>query len=87
MELKVGRLWKNKPFHDVDIQAPAGNSSAYLVPTEGITIISDIDDILRVTKIYQPEQGLNNTFVNNFTAWMDMPDVYALWQKVNPGIQ
>ena len=34
-----------------------GNASAYLVPSNGVTIVSDIDDILRVTKIYEPEQG------------------------------
>lgn len=27
-----------------------GNGTAYLVPNEGITVISDIDDILRITK-------------------------------------
>ncbi|KAK3709966.1 hypothetical protein LTR37_010585 [Vermiconidia calcicola] len=31
--------------------ATLGNSTAYLVPDEGITVISDVDDILRVTKI------------------------------------
>jgi phosphatidate phosphatase APP1 len=28
-----------------------GNATSYLVPTSGLTIVSDIDDILRVTKI------------------------------------
>jgi hypothetical protein len=36
----------------------SGNATAFLVPTEGITFISDIDDILRVTKIYDPKEGL-----------------------------
>lgn len=38
--------------------ASLGNASAYLVPATGVTIVSDIDDILRVTKIYEPEQGI-----------------------------
>ncbi|KAJ7043550.1 hypothetical protein C8F04DRAFT_1072484 [Mycena alexandri] len=42
-----------------------GNATAYLVPTEGLTIISDIDDILRVTKIYEPAQGLLNSFASS----------------------
>ncbi|KAF5019207.1 hypothetical protein F66182_8796 [Fusarium sp. NRRL 66182] len=54
-----------------------GNSTAYLVPPKGVTIISDIDDILRVTKIYQPKEGLLNTFARPFSAWMNMPDIYA----------
>ncbi|POR31717.1 Uncharacterized protein TPAR_08073 [Tolypocladium paradoxum] len=30
----------------------SGNATAYLVPPKGVTVISDFDDILRVTKIY-----------------------------------
>ncbi|KAI9158594.1 actin patch protein 1 [Paramyrothecium foliicola] len=58
-----------------------GNATAYLVPTEGITILSDIDDILRVTKIYDPKEGLLNTFARPFTPWMNMPEIYANWSS------
>lgn len=61
-----------------------GNATSYLVPNEGMTIISDIDDILRVTKIYEPAQGLNNSFVYPFRQWEDMPDIYANWSKSLP---
>lgn len=54
-----------------------GNATAYLVPPEGITFISDIDDILRVTKIYDPKEGLLNSFARPFTPWMNMPDIYG----------
>lgn len=57
----------------------SGNATAYLVPPEGITVVSDIDDILRVTKIYQPKEGLLNTFARPFVPWMNMPDIYANW--------
>ena len=67
--------------------ASLGNATSYLVPNQGLTIISDIDDILRVTKIWQPEAGLiNNTFVNPFQAWMNMPDIYANWSRSIPGV-
>jgi phosphatidate phosphatase APP1 len=58
-----------------------GNATAYLVPNKGVTIISDIDDILRVTKIYDPKEGLLNTFARPFTPWMNMPDIYANWSS------
>ena len=58
-----------------------GNASAYLVPPTGVTFISDIDDILRVTKIYEPAQGILNTFANTFTPWMNMPSIYANWSE------
>ena len=58
-----------------------GNATAYLVPETGLTIISDIDDVLRVTKIYQPKEGLLNSFARPFTPWMNMPDIYANWSR------
>ncbi|KAI0025714.1 hypothetical protein F4780DRAFT_222047 [Xylariomycetidae sp. FL0641] len=58
-----------------------GNATAYLVPPTGFTIVSDIDDILRVTKIYEPTEGLLNSFARPFTAWQDMPDIYANWSS------
>ncbi|KAJ7720577.1 hypothetical protein DFH07DRAFT_972533 [Mycena maculata] len=58
-----------------------GNATAYLVPTEELTIISDIDDILRSRKIYEPAQGPLNSFTR---PWMDMPDIHANWSKSLP---
>lgn len=61
-----------------------GNATAFLVPPQGITFISDIDDILRVTKIYNPKEGLLNSFARPFTPWMNMPDIYANWSRTLP---
>ena len=63
-----------------------GNATAYLVPPSGITVISDIDDILRVTKIYKPKEGLLNSFARPFTPWMNMPAIYAGWSRSVPDI-
>ncbi|KAI1399135.1 hypothetical protein F4819DRAFT_488869 [Hypoxylon fuscum] len=62
----------------------SGNATAYLVPPTGFTVISDIDDILRVTKIYDPKEGLLNSFARPFTPWMNMPDIYANWSATIP---
>lgn len=61
-----------------------GNATSYLVPELGLTIISDIDDILRITKIYQPDEGLLNSFARPFTPWMNMPEIYANWSEKIP---
>lgn len=61
-----------------------GNATAYLVPPEGLTIISDIDDILRITKIYDPKEGLLNSFARPFTQWENMPEIYANWSASIP---
>jgi len=61
-----------------------GNATGYLVPPKGITIISDIDDILRVTKIWDPKEGLLNSFTRQFVPWMNMPSIYSgLARNVN----
>ncbi|KAI1492431.1 hypothetical protein F5X96DRAFT_626967 [Biscogniauxia mediterranea] len=57
----------------------SGNATAYLVPPTGFTIISDIDDILRITKIYEPKEGLLNSFARAFRPWENMPEIYANW--------
>ncbi|KAH7040659.1 uncharacterized protein B0I36DRAFT_344364 [Microdochium trichocladiopsis] len=62
----------------------SGNATAYLVPPKGYTIVSDIDDILRVTKIYVPKEGLLNSFARPYTPWMNMPDIYANWSASIP---
>ncbi|KAK4453848.1 hypothetical protein QBC34DRAFT_195100 [Podospora aff. communis PSN243] len=59
----------------------SGNATAYLVPPRGVTIISDIDDILRVTKIWDPKEGVLNSFVRPFAPWMNMPEIYAEWAR------
>lgn len=66
--------------------ATLGNATAYLVPEEGLTVISDIDDILRVTKIYEPKQGLLNSFARPFRPWENMPQIYANWSTSLPDI-
>ncbi|QDS77993.1 hypothetical protein FKW77_002199 [Venturia effusa] len=63
-----------------------GNATAFLVPPTGFTVISDIDDILRVTKIYQPKEGLLNSFARAFVPWMNMPEIYANWSTSVPNM-
>jgi phosphatidate phosphatase APP1 len=64
--------------------ASIGNATAYLVPPTGLTILSDIDDLLRVTKIYQPAQGLLNSFARPFKPWENMPEIYRNWSTSLP---
>ena len=63
-----------------------GNATAYLVPPSGITVISDIDYILRVTKIYKPKEGLLNSFARPYTPWLNMPSIYANWSRSVPDL-
>ncbi|KAM0717790.1 hypothetical protein Q7P37_006122 [Cladosporium fusiforme] len=66
--------------------ASEGNATVYLIPPKGISVVSDIDDTLRVTKIYDPKEGLLNSFARDFTPWEDMPGIYANWSRNLPDV-
>lgn len=66
--------------------ATLGNATAWLVPNEGLTMVSDIDDILRVTKIWSPEQGLLSSFARPYTQWEDMTAIYANLSQSLPNL-
>lgn len=70
------------PMYTVNVNS--GNSTVWFVPQKGVTILSDVDDILRFTQIYVPQNGLYNSFAVPFTPWSDMPSVYAKWAQQNP---
>ncbi|KAI9814127.1 MAG: hypothetical protein M1826_002305 [Phylliscum demangeonii] len=66
--------------------APPGNATSYLVPPEGISVVSDVDDILRITRIFVPKDGILNSFARPYVPWMNMPDIYANWSRSIPNI-
>jgi len=59
-------------------------TTAYAVPTEGLTIISDIDDVLRVAEIWKPGHALLNIFAYPFRPWKNMTEIYKGWYKKWP---
>ncbi|TKA68026.1 hypothetical protein B0A49_07928 [Cryomyces minteri] len=63
-----------------------GNATSYLVPPHGFTLISDVDDILRVAEIWNPKQMLLNTFARPYTPWLNMPDLYREWARTVPNV-
>lgn len=78
-----------KPAQRLNVYAQGtntGNATSYLVSDRGFTVISDIDDILRITKIYQPKEGLLNSFARPFTPWMNMPEIYRNWSTSLPNM-
>lgn len=78
-----------KPAQRVDVYTQGtdtGNATSYLFSDQGLTVISDIDDILRITKIYDPKEGLLNTFARPFVPWMNMPSIYANWSESLPNM-
>ncbi|EIM86547.1 uncharacterized protein STEHIDRAFT_57917 [Stereum hirsutum FP-91666 SS1] len=70
----------------IGVVCAAGNATAYFPSTEGVTIVADIDDILRITQIYSPEDGLDNSFAYAYRPWMNMPEIFQNWSISVPNI-
>lgn len=63
-----------------------GNGTTLLVPETGISVVSDIDDVLRVTKVYIPIEGLKNSFAEPYVNLEDTPQVFAEWNRTLPKV-
>ncbi|TCD60431.1 hypothetical protein EIP91_010073 [Steccherinum ochraceum] len=63
-----------------------GNGTSILVPTSGISIVSDIDDVMRITQVYVPNNGLFNSFVQPYVNVPGVPELFAKWNKSLPGV-
>ncbi|OJT14089.1 Phosphatidate phosphatase APP1 [Trametes pubescens] len=62
-----------------------GNGTIILVPSTGISVVSDIDDVMRITKVYVPNEGLFNSFVQPYVNVPGIPELYAHWNETLPG--
>ncbi|MCA9193800.1 MAG: App1 family protein [Planctomycetales bacterium] len=56
-------------------------SDVYLTPPVGISIISDIDDTIKLTDATSRREMLANTFLRPFAAVDGMATLYQLWQQ------
>lgn len=50
-----------------------------LVPAEGLSVISDIDDTVKLTEVTDHRQMFANTFFNDFKAIDGMSQIYRAW--------
>lgn len=54
---------------------------AWLVAEVGLTVVTDVDDTIKDTRILDKPQRDANTFVNRFRAVEGMPELYRGWQQ------
>ena len=59
----------------------ASRGAALLVPDVGVTVITDVDDTIKVTEVANKPERDANTFVRPFTAVPFMPELYTTWQQ------
>jgi len=57
---------------------------ALLVPAQGLSVISDIDDTVKVTQVRDQQQMLLNTFVRAFEAVPGMAQHYLIGLGADP---
>jgi len=53
-------------------------------PKQGISIISDIDDTIKISEVLDKVRLLANTFIFPFKSVPGMSDLYQQWQTKNP---
>jgi hypothetical protein len=53
------------------------------VAEQGISIISDVDDTIKISQVREPKQLLANTFYRPFKPVPGMADLYRLWSATN----
>lgn len=63
-----------------------GNGTSILVPSSGVSVVSDIDDVMRITQVYVPNNGLFNSFVQPYVNVPGVPELFAKWAKSLPGV-
>jgi len=53
----------------------------YIIGEKGCSIISDIDDTIKVSNVLDKKELKNNTFIRKFTPVKGMPDLYRKFEK------
>jgi len=51
----------------------------HLTPPEGLTIVSDIDDTIRMTDVLNTKEMIKNTFIRSFRSVPGMAELYRDW--------
>lgn len=58
-----------------------GQLSAVVIPPEGVSVVSDIDDTIKITEVLDREAVFKNTFTREFRAVPGMAALYQRWEK------
>jgi phosphatidate phosphatase APP1 len=61
---------------------PASNATVYLVGQEGLSVISDIDDTVKISEVYKGKRALlENAFTREFQAVESMAALFRSWVR------
>ncbi len=88
-QAELAELQRDGHFHEgwlhLRIATPYGDSGGFtgraqLIDNRGISVISDIDDTIKVTDVHCRRTLLENTFLHEFRAIEGMADLYRQWE-------
>ena len=79
LDAKAGTLDYEAVLQSRDRRKFAGR--IHLVPPTGVSVISDIDDTIKVSQVRDKQALLNNTFFKEFEPVSGMEKVYKAWAK------
>ena len=68
-------------FHGFLDQKRKATNSIRIIRPEGISVISDIDDTIKISNVHDKKEMLKNTFLRDFAPVPGMPALYASWEK------
>ncbi|MBL8799258.1 MAG: App1 family protein, partial [Planctomycetia bacterium] len=81
------KLWKDKSgWLDFQAVLREGDNRSFtgrvqLIGDEGVSVITDIDDTIKISEVTNKKALLANTFLREYRAVPGMPEVYAQWTK------
>jgi len=57
------------------------SANVQCMKSSGISVISDIDDTIKISNVLDKKELMKNTFLKEFTPVTDMSRLYGYWQK------
>jgi phosphatidate phosphatase APP1 len=71
---------------DLQIETPYGDDRGFagrvqLIDSQGVSVISDIDDTIKVTDVHSRRALLENTFLREFRAIDGMAEIFQDWES------
>jgi phosphatidate phosphatase APP1 len=81
-QITIGNQYQYTAVDPQDSSGFRGNFTIY--PANGWAVVSDLDDVLRITQIWEPFTGLKNTFEEDYVPVPGMPALFANWSRTLP---
>ncbi len=63
--------------------APVSTAEAHLLPETGLSVVSDIDDTIKISQVRERQELLRNTFCRPFQPVPGMRELYRGWAATN----